>query len=597
VGSTANHRSMKGRLMNRKLLHATRNAFVTLGCMACSSAALAANIDVTTTSDTIANDGSCSLREAIINANTNSRLFAAAGECAAGSGVDTINLPAGTYTLAIAPAGANDATTGSLNITASINIIGVGNPTVQGGAGWADRVFDISAAVTVSMSGFTVTGGNVTAGNGVDGGGGVRSSGALALSNMTISGNTARPGASSSASGGGVYVPPGGSLTLTNSTIAGNHADYGAGILVFGQLDVNGSTISGNQGTKAQGLGAGIYVLDALANITNSTISGNFVLGGGAGFGNGIMLDTEELSQPHGVVNLNNVTIANNSANYGGGIGVTSGTINMSNTIVAGNSTSAGAPDCTGTSHFSINSNGNNLIGDNTGCTISGVKASDKIGTGASPINPLLGALDSNGGATQTMPLRLGSLAINGGANATCAAMDQRGIVRPQGLACDIGAFELVADNGGTVVEFFNTTLGHYFITANPAEQASIDAGGSGPGWTRTGNNFKSGGLSGVCRFYGTPGVGPNSHFYTVDVAECAQVRLDPGWHFESYDFGATPPIAGTCANGTVPVYRAYNNGFAQNDSNHRYSTNIAIYNGQISLGWSGEGVVFCAPA
>jgi len=170
------------------------------------------------------------------------------------------------------------------------------------------------------------------------------------------------------------------------------------------------------------------------------------------------------------------------------------------------------------------------------------------------------------------MALLPGSVAINAGNNASCAATDQRGIARPQGAACDIGAYELTADATGVVVEFFNTLLGHYFITATPAEQASIDTGGSGPGWMRTGHSFKSGGLSGVCRFYGTPGIGPNSHFYTVEAAECAQVKLDPGWHFESYDFGTTPAIAGACANGTIPVYRAYNKGFATNDSNHRYN-------------------------
>jgi uncharacterized delta-60 repeat protein len=149
----------------------------------------------------------------------------------------------------------------------------------------------------------------------------------------------------------------------------------------------------------------------------------------------------------------------------------------------------------------------------------------------------------------------------------------------------------------GTVFEFYNTILGHYFITASAPEQISIDNGGSGPGWVRTGESFKSGGVSRACRFYGTPGVGPNSHFYTLEPAECAQVKLDPGWHFESYDYSGTPPGANSvCASGTIPVYRAYNNGFATNDSNHRYTTKIAIYSGMIAAGWSGENIVFCAP-
>jgi len=150
----------------------------------------------------------------------------------------------------------------------------------------------------------------------------------------------------------------------------------------------------------------------------------------------------------------------------------------------------------------------------------------------------------------------------------------------------------------GTIVEFFNAALNHYFITASAVEQASIDAGGSGPGWTRTGKTFKSGGVSRACRFYGTPGVGPNSHFYTLDPAECAQVRMDPGWHFESYDFSASPADAlGGCPSGTLPVFRAYNHRFAQNDSNHRYAVDTVAYDTQVDiLGWTGEGVVFCVP-
>jgi uncharacterized delta-60 repeat protein len=163
----------------------------------------------------------------------------------------------------------------------------------------------------------------------------------------------------------------------------------------------------------------------------------------------------------------------------------------------------------------------------------------------------------------------------------------------------DLGFVRLQGEEiTGTVVEFYNTDLKHYFVTASPAEQASIDAGGSGPGWTRTGLNFKSGGNSRVCRFYGTPGVGPNSHFYTVSADECGQVKKDPGWHFESYDFSGSPPTGpGTCAAGTVPVYRAYNGRFAFNDSNHRQTTNLAAYNATVASGWIGEGVVMCVPA
>ncbi len=159
------------------------------------------------------------------------------------------------------------------------------------------------------------------------------------------------------------------------------------------------------------------------------------------------------------------------------------------------------------------------------------------------------------------------------------------------------GATATVTGPQTGVVEFYNTTLNHFFVTADPVERASIDAGGSGPGWTRTGNTFKSGGPNAVCRFFGVQSAGgPNGHFYTADADECNQVKRDPGWQFESLDFSITPALAGgTCAPGLMPVYRAYNQRFAQRDSNHRLTSNFAAYQQQIAAGWAGEGIVMCA--
>ena len=154
------------------------------------------------------------------------------------------------------------------------------------------------------------------------------------------------------------------------------------------------------------------------------------------------------------------------------------------------------------------------------------------------------------------------------------------------------------------IVEFFNTQLGHYFVTAGVGEILGVDKGGAGPGWERTGLGFRafiqetgipSGALP-VCRFYGTPGRGPNSHFYTVSATECAAVKNDPGWTYEGVAFYVFAPANGQCAAAQQPVYRAYNNRFAQNDSNHRYTTDSNAYAQMRAAGWSGEGVVFCAP-
>jgi len=157
----------------------------------------------------------------------------------------------------------------------------------------------------------------------------------------------------------------------------------------------------------------------------------------------------------------------------------------------------------------------------------------------------------------------------------------------------------------GSVVEFYNTTLDHYFITADSSEAAAIDDGSAGPGWIRTGNSFKSGGSAPVCRFYGSLSPGPNSHFYTVDAGECAYLkRLQAStpskqkrWNFESLDFSSTPATNGTCPSWTVPVYRAYNDGFARgDDSNHRISSSPSAIQEVVTRGWSNEGVVMCAP-
>ena len=144
------------------------------------------------------------------------------------------------------------------------------------------------------------------------------------------------------------------------------------------------------------------------------------------------------------------------------------------------------------------------------------------------------------------------------------------------------------------LVEYHNDILGHYFTTYDGAEAQGIDRGAAGPGWRRTAQSFKSGGTTPVCRFYGTPGIGPNSHFYTIEPGECEQVKRDPGWTFEGLGFYATRVVNGRCEAPLLPVHRLYNNRAAQNDSNHRYVTDTALIAPMAASGWTHEGVVFC---
>ncbi len=164
-------------------------------------------------------------------------------------------------------------------------------------------------------------------------------------------------------------------------------------------------------------------------------------------------------------------------------------------------------------------------------------------------------------------------------------------------------SFSVIAP-AANVVEFKNLHLNHYFLTVDPTEMAAIDAGAAGPGWIRTGFGFAAYSTLGLCgdcvpvsRFYGTPGLGPNSHFYTADVAESEGLkRLGSGWSFERLEFAISPPQGSACAAG-VPVYRLYNNRWMFNDSNHRYVTSASERAAMQAQGWIDEGVHFCAQA
>ncbi len=156
----------------------------------------------------------------------------------------------------------------------------------------------------------------------------------------------------------------------------------------------------------------------------------------------------------------------------------------------------------------------------------------------------------------------------------------------------------------GKVIEFYNSLLDHYFITADANEAAAIDAGGAGPGWKRTGGEFAAGGAVPVCRFYGSISPGPNSHFYTASPEECQGLKdlqaITPAtqkrWNFEHNDFWIDVTVNGACGSGTVPVFRAYNNGQLRGvDSNHRITADLHRIEDTLARGWVYEGVVMCA--
>jgi len=153
-----------------------------------------------------------------------------------------------------------------------------------------------------------------------------------------------------------------------------------------------------------------------------------------------------------------------------------------------------------------------------------------------------------------------------------------------------------LAGQGPLAVEYENAALGHYFMTAFPDEIAVLDGGAFGGAWKRTGESFRTGGAAAVCRFYGMPPKGPDSHFFTVDAAECAHVMgAWQAWTFESHAFAIAPAVAGACPAGLVAVTRFYNNPAAGADMNHRYVTSAAVAAQMRGKGWIEEGVVMCA--
>lgn len=152
-----------------------------------------------------------------------------------------------------------------------------------------------------------------------------------------------------------------------------------------------------------------------------------------------------------------------------------------------------------------------------------------------------------------------------------------------------------------TVVDAVEYTYsGHYFMTTSPEEIAAVDAGSFG-GWARTNYSFRAqnqaiSSYSPVCRFYLT-GLARGSHFYTADTAECAGLKSDQYWKFETIAFYVAPAASdGSCLSGKVPVYRFYNNRLS-GTPNHRYSTAAYVRSEMVAKGWADEGVAFCAEA
>jgi hypothetical protein len=323
------------------------------------------------------------------------------------------------------------------NVTLSNNV------ALQGG-GYYNNSYSLA-----NLTSFRINNNTATYGGGID-----NDLGNIVLSQGEINGNFANCcGVNGVSTGGGGIYNNDGLMTLTEVTISGNYAaspgGYGGGISNWKDMALDRVTVSGNSAAYGAGIYTGNYDNQpSHMTLTNASVSGNV----------GVSAPSVD-AQAAGIWNggsstllIVNSTIANNSAVVAGGIENAvlghpfddwPNSIVLRNTILSGNTSSAPVgwgpgwftPDCRGV----IGTQGGNIIGDATGCGFS-AGAGDRAN-----VDPLLGPLQNNGGPTETHAIPSWSPAVDG-AFGGCPPppVDQRGMARPQGPRCDIGAYEYI---------------------------------------------------------------------------------------------------------------------------------------------------------
>jgi len=327
----------------------------------------------------------------------------------------------------------------------------VGN-TASNDAGGA--VHGRSSTISITSSAFTSnssTGGGFGGAIHVDGASPTGSNGQVVITASTFSGNSAL------SQGGAIYFylypEKNETFTLDTVNVVGNQV-VDSGVIDFVGTRGFGGGLAGDQGhvvirnstfannvargqvsTNGGGAGGGISLIqNGSVTITNTTISGNRARGGDSNAsGGGLVIYGN--AQPFQLVHS---TIVANQADFtGGGIQSSANGV-LTNTMVASNTALAfGGSIMQQCSAELVNGGGALQYPD-----ISGTPHASNPRCAANVIvsNPLLGALANNGGFAQTHEPQIGSPVIDA---ATCpTAIDQRGVARPQGSACEIGAVE-----------------------------------------------------------------------------------------------------------------------------------------------------------
>lgn len=325
--------------------------------------AQAATIAVTTTADELNADGDCSLREAIVAANTD----AAVDACPAGSGADTINLASGaTYALTISVADASLGATGLPTVTSDITLQGNGS-TIRRASG-TFRILRIDSGATLTLNNVTIRDGLAEVVGGTVRGGGIYNQGTLTLTNnsavrsnsITINVNATT---AYSAFGGGIFST--GVLIISNSTVSNNTVavlnlgtgsalGFGGGIYASGTVTLTESGIGDNSltataagGGSDSASGGGLYVSGStLLTITDTTIRNNQAVGVTGANGGGVFAVSATLTMTGSTVTGNTATGSNaaTGGTVGGGMTLNgSTTATIVNSTISGNSAAGSA--------------------------------------------------------------------------------------------------------------------------------------------------------------------------------------------------------------------------------------------------------------
>lgn len=270
--------------------------------------------------------------------------------------------------------------------------------------------------------------------------------GIYTLQELTVINSTLRGNSVTSARGGGIYSE--GKMTVTGSTFKANHTTRGGAIFNRGESIISSSTFEAN---IADDMGGACWSDGTLIIQSSTFINNEAGSHGGGCFNYGLLLiinstltdNIARTGEGHSIYSAGTLTINNSTITFyvvgpsGGGTiyNENSYSITLRNTIVAN-----GVQNCKG----QITDAGSNLDSGNS-CSFS-IAAGSLLNT-----DPKLGPLANNGGATQTHALQADSPAIDAGDEITCAdpatvnRQDQRGVARPQGVRCDIGAYEFVS--------------------------------------------------------------------------------------------------------------------------------------------------------